>query len=83
VNIQKLIFCGKSYLLGTPETSLRGRRTRNALKALTSNPSLMNIVSTILINLHNKMSKFLYTKYTLDEHIIVNEHKDNIEKEKL
>lgn len=30
--------CGAHYLLGTPETSRRGRSTRKARRALTSNP---------------------------------------------
>lgn len=38
-----------AFLLGTPETSLRGRNTRKALNALTSNPSFISIANTVLI----------------------------------
>lgn len=35
-------------LLGTPETSLRGRSTRKALNAFTSKPSFISIDNTVL-----------------------------------
>ena len=39
------------YLLGTPDTSRSGRNTRNALRAFTSNPSLISDDSAVLIKL--------------------------------
>lgn len=41
-------------LLGTPETSLRGRSTRKALSAFTSKPSFMSIVNTVLTILQTR-----------------------------
>lgn len=38
-------------LLGTPETSLRGRSTLKALNAFTSNPSFIRNINTVLIML--------------------------------
>lgn len=43
------------YLLGKPDTSLSGRSTRKALKALTSMPSFINNVNTVLIILQKKI----------------------------
>jgi hypothetical protein len=39
-------------LLGTPDTKRSGLRTRNALKALTSNTSLPRCVKTVLTALY-------------------------------
>lgn len=41
----------KAYccLLGTPETRRKGRSTRKALKAFTSNPSFTRLESAVLI----------------------------------
>lgn len=42
------------YLLGTPETSLKGRNTLNALKAFTSKLSLVKNERAVLIILEMK-----------------------------
>ena len=44
----------KKNLLGTPETNRRGLRTRNALKALTSNPSISRVDKIVLTTLLGK-----------------------------
>lgn len=42
------------YVLGTPETSLRGLNTLNALNALTSKLSFVNVDNAVLIILEKK-----------------------------
>jgi len=43
-----------SYLLGTPETSFKGLRTRNARSALTSNALSSSDARNVLINLQHQ-----------------------------
>ena len=46
-------------LLGTPETNRRGLKTRNALNALTSKPSIWRVDKIVLTTLENTISKSL------------------------
>ena len=43
-------------LLGTPETNRRGLKTRNALNALTSKPSIWRVDKIVLTTLENTIS---------------------------
>lgn len=55
------------YVLGTPETSLRGRSTRKALSAFTSKPSLIRDESTVLIILESNAYTHHTFMYCLNE----------------
>ena len=46
-------------LLGTPETNRRGLKTRNALNALTSKPSIWRVDKIVLTTLENTISESL------------------------
>ena len=43
----------RKNLLGTPETSRNGRRTRKARRAFTSNPSFISVDSAVLTLLNS------------------------------
>lgn len=56
----KLTNLYRRYLLGTPETSLKGRNTLNALRAFTSKLSLVKNERAVLIILKIEKTLLLY-----------------------
>lgn len=52
-----------NHLLGTPDTSLSGLNTLNALKALTSNPSFITVDKTVLIILQFETEKIKFPQF--------------------